>query len=69
MIILNFKIRQYREDKHMSQEELAEKSGVSRGIISALETGKATVTTNLTMKKIAQALDKSVSEIFFENEV
>lgn len=66
---MNFKIRQYREDKHMSQEELAEKSGVSRGIISALETGKATVTTNLTMKKIAQALDKSVSEIFFENEV
>jgi len=49
----------------MTQEELAEKSGVSRGTISALENGIVRTTTTKTLVKLAQALDTSVDQIFF----
>ena len=49
----------------MSQEELAEKSGVSRTTISELETEKKEVTTNITLERIARALGEKVSNIFF----
>ena len=49
----------------MSQSELAEKSGVSRGIIWALETDANAVTTTKTLLKIANALDTTVDKIFF----
>lgn len=48
----------------MSQDQLAEKSGVARTIISQLETGQRTVTTTETMLKIARALECSVADIF-----
>lgn len=50
----------------MSQCELAEKSGVSRTIISGLECGSITTTTTDTLLKIARALNKKVADIFFE---
>ncbi len=50
----------------MSQVELAKKAKVSRTIISGLESGSITVTTTDTLLKIARALGKKVSEIFFE---
>ena len=34
---MGYKIKELREAMKMTQEELAEKSGVSRGTISALE--------------------------------
>lgn len=61
------KIKQYRQQAGLSQEELAKKSGVSRTIIYALENNKAEVTTNITMQKIAAALGESVSAIFFDS--
>lgn len=63
------KIKEIRDSLNMSQAELAEKSGVSRTIISGLETGRITVTTTQTLYKIASAVGKSVGEIFFGNEV
>ncbi len=59
------KLREIRTGKGMSQEELAEKSGVARSIISALENGKAACITTKTMQAIAGALGCRVSEIFF----
>ena len=53
--------------KKMSQCELAEKSGVSRTIISGLENGTITTTTTDTLLKIAKALDTKVADIFFES--
>lgn len=63
---LKFRIKEQREKTGMTQAQLAKKSNVSRTIISGLESGTITVTTTETLSKIANALDKSVSDIFFE---
>ena len=59
------KLKEIRETQGISQEELAEKSEVSRTTISELETEKKEVTTNVTLGKIANALGLKVSDIFF----
>lgn len=61
------RLREIREEKGISQEELSERSGVSRTTISELETEKREVTTNITLNKIATALGEKVSNIFFIN--
>lgn len=61
------KLKEIREERGISQEELSEKSKVSRTTISELETEKKEVTTNITLEKIAYALDLKVSDIFFIN--
>ena len=62
---MGYKIKELREAMKMTQEELAEKSGVSRGTISALENGIDRTTTAKTLVKLAQALDTTVDRIFF----
>ena len=62
---MGYKIKELREAMKMTQEELAEKSGVSRGTISALEHGIDRTTTSTTLVKLAQALDTTVDRIFF----
>ena len=49
----------------MSQEELAEKSGISRTTLSKIENEDFFVTNNITMEKIAKALETKVTNIFF----
>lgn len=61
------KVKEYRLKEGMSQEELAKKSGVSRTTISDLENEKTNVVTNITLQKIANALNRKVSTIFFIN--
>ena len=51
----------------MTQDELAEKSGVSRTIIAGLESGAIEVTTTRTLEKIALALNSKVEDIFFSD--
>ena len=48
----------------MSQEDLAELSGVSRTTISKLESGENPEVKTGTLKAIADALEVSVSELF-----
>lgn len=62
---MGYRIKEVRESLNMTQEELAEKSGVSRCTISALESDSQRTTTTKTLLKLAQALGKSVDEIFF----
>lgn len=64
---MGYKIKEMREKKEMSQEKLSELSGISRSIISGLESGRVTVTTTLTLKKIAKALGVTVGEIFCDD--
>jgi len=64
---LKNKVKQYRELAGLTQEELSEKSDVSRNTISSLETGSNTNVTYDTMIKIAGALNEKVATIFFED--
>lgn len=66
---MGYKIKEAREKKNMTQAELSERSGVSRGTISALENGTSRATTTKTLMNIAKALGISVEELFFANSV
>jgi len=59
-----YKIKEARISRHMTQEELAEKSGISRATISSLENGNSRTTTVDTLVKLAGALGVAVSEVF-----
>ena len=59
-----YKIKEYREEKGWSQEQLAKEANISRSIISQLETGERLTTTSKTLLKLANALGHSVEEIF-----
>lgn len=57
-------IKEIRTAKGLSQEKLAQLSGVSRATISYLETHNHAITSTGTLLKIAQALGCKVSDIF-----
>lgn len=61
---MKYKIREMREQKGITQDELSEKSGITRATLWRLESGE--VTTTKTLMKIADALDVSVSDLFFD---
>lgn len=61
---MEIRIREIREEKGMTQEELATKSGVSRQTISALENGTERSVLSKTLVAIAEALDTTVDKIF-----
>lgn len=63
------RIRDIRIAKGMSQVELAEKSGVSRFTIIALESGSLTNTHFSTLHKIAKALEVTIDDLFFDVDV
>ena len=65
---MGFKIKEVRKSLKMSQEELAEKSGISRGTIVALEAGTERVTTK-TLVALAAAMNVSIDQIFFADDV
>ncbi len=58
------RLREIREEKRITQEELAEKSGVSRTTISGIENKTIRSTTSKTLIAIAKALDVTVEKIF-----
>lgn len=62
---MGFKIKERREALKMTQEELAQKSGVSRQTISSIETGKYENVLVGTLAAIATALDTTVDKIFY----
>lgn len=58
------KIREFREKQNMTQQELSEKSGISRAYISQLENNDSLIVKSSTMLAIASALKKPVGSIF-----
>ena len=66
---MGYKIKEMREAQDMTQEELSEKSGISRVTISGLENGTERNTTSKTLLKIARALGCTVDQIFFADAV
>ena len=62
---MGINIKERREELRMTQEELANKSGVSRQTISALENDKYDNVLVGTLAAIAMALDTTVDKIFY----
>lgn len=63
----NLKLKAARAALDMSQQALAEKVGVSRQTINAIEKGDYNPTLNLCIE-ICKALGKTLDEIFWGNE-
>ena len=57
------KLKQKREEQGLTQEELANKSNVSRSLINQLETGKLESTSTKTLKKLAEALGCGITDL------
>lgn len=61
----NLKLKSARAALDMSQQDLADKVGVSRQTISAIEKGDYNPTINLCIA-ICKAVEKSLDELFWE---
>ncbi len=66
---MGYRIKELRIEKKMSQEELAEKSNVSRTTISNLENGSDRTVLTSTLQRIASALGTTVDKLFFNQSV
>lgn len=62
---MGHKLRETREAKRLTQDELSKKSGVSRQTIVAIETDESYNPTFNTLVKLADALETTVDKIFF----
>lgn len=49
---MGYKIKEKRKERNMTQDQLAKQAGVSRTTISGLESGKTSVTSTQTIRKI-----------------
>jgi len=63
------RIKEIREAKGMTQEELENKSGISRQTISAIENGKTNNVKSGTLIALAEALGTTLDAIFFDEAV
>lgn len=61
-MVLN--IKRVREEKGMTQEQLAEKANVNRSLLNQLETGKLKNTSINTLQKIADTLNCKITDLF-----
>lgn len=59
------KIRELRKERGMTQEELAQKSGLSRQTIISIENGSNENALTGTLAAIAEALGTTVDKIFY----
>lgn len=61
---MKYRIKEIREKKGISQEQLAAKSKISRGTISKLETNEEPEALVGTLNAIAEALNVPVRKLF-----
>lgn len=66
---MGYKIKEKRRELNMTQDELSSKSGVSRTTISGLENGTLRATSSKTLIRLARALNTTVDQIFFQEDV
>ncbi len=59
------KLKSIRKEKAMTLIELSEKTGISAGYLCHLENGSRTNPSIEVMEKIANSLNKTIFEIFF----
>jgi transcriptional regulator with XRE-family HTH domain len=65
IVLVNFgeRVREIRKEKGLSQEELAHKADLHRTYIGMIERAEKNITL-INIEKIANALDKSITELF-----
>lgn len=61
---MGYRLKEVREEKRLTQEELAAKSGVSRQTIVAIETDPTYNTTFNTLVKLSDALETPIDNLF-----
>ena len=66
---MSYRVKEIREQKKMSQEELEQKSGISRQTISAIENDRAGDVKVGTLMALANALETTIDCLFFEKAV
>lgn len=66
---MGYRLKEIREQKNMTQEELEKLSGVSRQTISAIENTSGYQAKVGTLMALAKALDTTVDNIFFAEAV
>lgn len=62
---MGYRLKAKREKKGMTLEQLEKKTGLSVGYLCNLENNKRVNPSMETMKKIAEALESTVQELFF----
>lgn len=62
-----YAVRRIRQDRHISQERLADRCGLHRTYISDVELGKRNVSLE-NIEKMAHAFDMTMAELFTEVE-
>jgi len=62
------RIKQLREERHLTQGELAERSGISRSYLSQIEIGRYKSFRGDTLTKLAKGLELSISTLLGEPE-
>ena len=66
---MGYRVKEIREQKKMTQEELERRSGVSRQTISAIENDRAGEVKVCTLLALASALDTTIDSLFFSEAV
>lgn len=66
---MGYRLKEMREEKNITQEELEKLSGVSRQTISAIENNAGYQAKVGTLMALAKALDTTVDNLFFANAV
>ena len=66
---MGLRIKQLRVDKGMTQQVLAEKSGISRTTINQLEKKSNKAASTKTLLAIAKALGTTIDALFFNDVV
>lgn len=61
-------IKRFRKENDLSINELARKTELTPSYISNLERGKRDNPSKETMERIAEALDKTVPEVFYSED-
>ena len=66
---MGYRLKEIREEKGLTQEELEKRSGVSRQTISAIENNDNYQAKTGTLVALARALSTTVDNLFFEKAV
>lgn len=66
---MGYRIKEFREQRGMTQEDLSAASGISRVTIALIESGTTQNASGKTLLKLATALNTTIDSLFFDDDV